>query len=98
MNEEWKTPANYFYDGRTLTGYLCFYKDYFVYKADSVTGSLVFQGIPYSEIEKIKETNTLAVIPNGLIIYTQGEKQYQFSMMNRSKIKNFLQSKIGRKA
>lgn len=93
MVEKWKVPANYISEGRTLTGYLYFYKDFFLYKADSISGTLIFPKIPYSEIKEVKNVNTFGIIPNGLIVTTKDDQQYRFSVVNRNKVRLFLEDK-----
>jgi len=50
--------------------------------------------IEYSQISKIEKSNTLGIIPNGLKITTKDNQEYKFVINSRSKIIEFLNTKI----
>lgn len=91
---EWKIPSNYIYKGKTLMGHICFYSSYFIYKADAVNTSIVFHEVNYSEINGITNTNTFGFLPNGLLITTVDGDEYKFTVINRDKVRQFLENKI----
>lgn len=85
--------ANYI-DDATYIGRICFYDEFYVYKADSINSKINMGRINYKDIENVSYANTFGIIPNSLVVELRDGKKFKYVIINRKKIKKFLEEQI----
>lgn len=80
---------------QTYTGQLHFYEDGYVYKAKAANSNIVFDKILYSDIYIVKKSNTLGIVPNGIVVCTKHKEEYKYVVSSRKTVLDYLESKIG---
>ena len=83
--------ANYI-DDVAYIGRLCFYEEFYEYKADSVNSKINMGRIYYKDIKNILNINTIGIIPNALLIELYDGRKYEYVVINRKGIKKFLET------
>lgn len=88
-----KINANYI-NKSTYVGCLYFFEEYYEYKADAVNSKINLGKIYYKEIKKVSNANTLAVIPNSLIVELSDGRKLRYVVIKRKEVKKFLELQI----
>ena len=74
----------------TLTGKLSFFEKGFIFKAQGVNSIINSPLLSYQDISEVKARNTLGVFPNGITVCFKNGKTYNYVVMNRNDIMQFL--------
>lgn len=85
--------ANYIGD-TTYIGRICFYEDFYEYKADSVNSKINMGRIDYKDIKNISNANTFCIVPNSLLVELQDGRKFKYVVIKRKEIKKFLEEQI----
>ncbi len=88
-----KINANYI-NGSTYVGALYFFEEYYEYKADAVNSKVNLGKIYYKEIKCVSNANTIAIVPNSLIVELTDGRMYKYVLFKRKEVKKYIETQI----
>lgn len=88
-----KIRANYIKGFESLGGQITFNKDGFIFEphAFNIQNGKVF--VPYKSVVEIKKRNTLGIVPNGVSVIDNTDKEHKLVVNKRNDIIEFLKLK-----
>lgn len=87
--------ANYFMDFEAVGGKIYFDEHGFTFKPHALNIQTGDTRIEYKNISTIQKSNTLGIVPNGMLVFTKDGMKHRFVINNRKKVIEFLESKCG---
>lgn len=87
--------ANYFMDFEAVGGKIYFDEHGFTFKPHALNIQTGNTRIEYKNISAIQKSNTLGIVPNGMLVFTKDGVKHRFVINNRKKVIEFLESKCG---
>lgn len=88
--------ANYFMDFEAVGGKIYFDGHGFTFKPHALNIQTGNTRIEYENISAIQKSNTLGIVPNGMLVFTKDGVKHRFVINNRKKVIEFLESRCSK--
>lgn len=85
--------ANYFMDFEAVGGKIYFDEQGFTFIPHALNMQTGNTRIEYDQISSVAKSNTLGIVPNGILVFTKDGFKHRFVINNRKKVIAFLESR-----
>ena len=85
--------VNYFMDFEAVGGKIYFDEKGFTFIPHALNMQTGNTRIEYDQISSVAKSNTLGIVPNGMLVFTKDGFKHRFVINNRKKVIAFLESR-----